>query len=605
MNMATTLPSADRSSYQDSSLSIEERVVDLLNRMTIQEKAGQLFHNMISMGPEGSLAAENHDFGLPSTTDLVEDKLMSHFNLIGPIHDATMVATWYNTLQQHVLEHTRLGIPITLSSDPRNHFVENVGTAFNAGCLSQWPEPLGLAALRDMALIERFADCARQEYIALGLRVALHPQIDLATEYRWARISATFGEDADLTGDCVEAYVRGFQGLPGEFGSKSVSTMTKHFPGGGPQMNGEDAHFEYGKEQVYPGDQFEYHLKPFRRAMDAGTRQMMPYYGLPKGTEYEEVGFGLNKQIITGLLKDQLGFQGIVCTDWGLITDASVLGQNMPARAWGCEELTEMERIKKVLDAGCDQFGGEMRPELVVQLVTEGLVSEDRIDESVRKLLTEKFMLGLFDQPFVDVEAAASIVGKQEFIDWGEDAQRRSFTLLTNKKNVLPLPKPDTDGPKFYLEGIKAETAHSRKLNVVPAPEEADIAILRLRCPYEPRSGGFEAFFHAGSLEYAEEVSARLDSIFEAVPIVIVDMYLDRPGVLTQIAEKASALLVNYGSSNDACLDVVFGHTVPEGRLPFDLPRSMLAVESSREDVPFDTEDAVFRFGHGLHYDRV
>jgi beta-glucosidase len=185
--------------------------------------------------------------------------------------------------------------------------------------LSLWPEFLGFAALRDVKLVEKFANIARQEYLALGLRVALHPQVDLATEYRWSRINNTFGEDAELTGELVQGYIRGFQDKPGlglGFGPHSVSTMTKHFPGGGPQHDGEDPHFEYGREQVYPGHNFKCHLEPFKKAIAAGTRQIMPYYGMPVGTKYEEVGFAFSREIVTDLLRGELGFDGIICTDW-------------------------------------------------------------------------------------------------------------------------------------------------------------------------------------------------------------------------------------------------------------------------------------------------
>ncbi|CAL5869068.1 uncharacterized protein PFLUO_LOCUS3296 [Penicillium psychrofluorescens] len=515
-----------------------------------------------------------------------------------------MVAKWHNAMQQCALLQTRLGIPITFSSDPRNHFTENTGTASRAISLSLWPETLGFAALRDTKLVERFADIARQEYLALGLRTSLHPQVDLATEYRWARICATFGEDADLSGELAEAYIRGFQGDK-ELGPSSVSTMTKHFPGGGPQMNGEDPHFAYGREQSYLGRKQGYHLKPFEKAIKAGTRQMMPYYGMPVGTDWEEVGFAFNKDVITGLLREKLGFEGIICTDWGLITDATILGQSMPARAWGCEGLSELGRTKKILEAGCDQFGGESRVELVIQLVKDGLVPESRIDQSVVRILREKFLLGLFDNPFVDVEKATRIVGQPQWKAEGEAAQRRAHTLLKNDNDVLPLKVQDCNSKKFYVEGINPATAVARGLRLASA-EEADIAILRLRCPYEPRPGGFEAQFHAGSLAYSAEEQVRQATIFSNVPVTIVDVYLDRPAVIPELAIQVTALTVSYGSSEDAFLDVIFGTdgAAPEGQLPFDLPRSMEAVQKSREDVPYDTERPLFKFGHGLRYSR-
>ena len=260
--------------YKDAGLPIDQRVEDLLGRMTLAEKAGQMFHNIIMMGPGGQLETEpNTLFDIPPTETLLAEKLMSHFNLLGPVSNARETAEWQNRLQKRAIS-TRLGIPVTLSSDPRNHFTDNVGTGFKAGVLSQWPESLGLAALRSPALVERFANVARQEYLALGIRTALHPQIDLATEPRWARIGATFGEDSDLSCKLVSAYIRGFQGS--EVGPSSVATITKHFPGGGPQKDGEDPHFSYGREQIYPGGNMEYHLRPFRAAIAAGAAQIMP-----------------------------------------------------------------------------------------------------------------------------------------------------------------------------------------------------------------------------------------------------------------------------------------------------------------------------------------
>jgi len=411
------------------------------------------------------------------------------------------------------------------------------------------------------------------------------------------------GEDANLTSELVVAYIKGFQGE--KLGRHSVTTVTKHFPGGGAMENGEDSHFTYGKNATYPGNNFEHHLIPFRAAIAAGARQIMPYYSRPIGTEYEEVGFGFNKGIITDLLKGELGFEGIVVSDWGLITDTYIAGQEMPARAWGVESLSELERAARVLDAGVDQFGGEQRPELIIELVENGRIEESRLDHSVRLLLHEKFTLGLFEQPFVDVEDAKRIVGNSYFVRLGAEAQRKAYTLLTNKDNILPLSLDDKSA-KFYVEGFNSTLLTSRGMTVVETPEEADLALLRLQTPYEPRPGGFEKNYHSGSLAYNETEQARQAAIYAAVP-TIVDMYLERPAVIPEIAENAAALLGSYGSSPAAFLDVVFGFegAAPMGKLPFDLPRSMAAVEASKEDVPFDTENPVFKFGHGLSYEEA
>jgi beta-glucosidase len=590
-----TTPTHRAAPYRDAGLPIPDRVEDLLARMTLAEKAGQMFHRTIVVGEDGALSEGEPLLGIDSTTRMIGELGLTHFNLLGAATDARTLAEWHNRLQQQA-QTTRLAIPITLSTDPRHHFKDNPLASAMAGAFSQWPEPIGLAALRSPELVARFADIARQEYTAVGLRLALHPQIDLATEPRWGRISATFGEDADLTSTLAAAYIRGFQGEA--LGPASVATMIKHFPGGGPQKDGEDPHFAHGREQVYPGHNFRYHLGPFQAALAAGGSQVMPYYGIPIGMGYEEVAFGYNRGIITGLLREELGFDGIVCTDWAIVTDQRLLDEDMPARAWGVEHLDVLDRVQKIIDAGCDQFGGEAAPELIVQLVEKGRISEERIDESVRRLLREKFTLGLFDRPFVDPDHAAAIVGSTAFAAEGAAAQRRSYTLLANKDATLPL----DPGLRVYAENLDPGLL-ARYATAVTDPTDADIALVRLKAPFEPREGLFESLFHAGTLEYPAEEKARQAQLFRQVPTVV-DLYLDRPAVIPEIVAQAAAVLASYGSSDEAFLDVVFGQTEPAGALPFDLPSSMAAVIASREDVPFDTADPLFRFGHGLRYEK-
>lgn len=286
--------------------------------------------------------------------------------------------------------------------------------------------------------------------------------------------------------------------------------------------------------------------------------------------------------------------------------DSVIAGQDMPARAWGCEHLSALERLVKILDAGCDQLGGESRPELAVEAVASGLVPESRLDESVRRVLREKFELGLFDEKrFVAVEEAGVIVGNPGFVALGRAAQKQAFTVLTNSGNVFPLSASKKED-KFYLEGVDVEVARRRGLKVISEVGEADVALLRLQTPYEARPGGFESHFHAGCLEFSGGEAARIAHVIDTAPVSIVDVHLDRPAVLTPIVEaqqKApSALVVDFGSDTDAFLDVCFdvGDAFPRGKLPFDLPRSMDAVRASREDMAFDTRDPLFVFGHGL-----
>ncbi len=579
--------------YEDPRRPIDERVEDLLKQMTLEEKAGLMFQTMIGMNKDGTILEKTGIFPLPPTSDMLARRLMNHFNILQG-SDPRPMAIWHNSIQK-MAEMTRLGIPVTISTDPRHAFSNNPLAGLMAGSFSQFPEPTGLAATRDPELVQQFADIARQEYLAVGIRLALHPMADLATEPRWCRVNGTFGEDADLNAQMTAAYIRGFQGK--SIGRESVACMTKHFPGGGPQKDGEDAHFPYGREQVYPGNNFGYHLKPFEAAFAAGTSQIMPYYGMPEGTQYEEVGFSFNKEIITGLLRGKYGFDGVVCTDWGLLTSMKILGREvMPARAWGVEHLSLAERARKILDAGVDQFGGEACPEVIVQLVREGKVSEERIDQSVRRLLREKFRLGLFDNPYLDVDAAEKIVGQAEFRQAGELAQRKSIVLLKNEKQTLPL----KDGLKIYVENIQPETI-AKYGQVVQDIAQADIAILRLSSPFEKRKGMMESYFHAGDLDFKDPEKSRILNILNRVP-TIVDIYLERPAVIPEIAEKSAALLGNFGANDGAVLDIIFGKFEPQGKLPFELPSSMDTVRKQKEDLPHDSENPLFPFGHGLCY---
>lgn len=583
--------------YEDPRLPIDQRIDDLLSQMTLEEKAGLMFHTIAAVNKDGTLAPPADGFFRTPIVELVTAQKLNHFN-VHALPEPRLAAAWHNRLQELAAE-TRLGIPVTLSSDPRHAFSNNPLASFFAGAFSQWPEPIGLAATGDAALVEQFGNIARQEYLAVGIRVALHPMADLATEPRWARINGTFGEDAHLSATLTAAYIRGFQGPA--LGPASVACMTKHFPGGGPQKDGEDPHFPYGREQVYPGNHFDYHLIPFEAAFAAGTAQIMPYYGMPIGLSYEEVGFGFNKGIITGLLRERYGFDGVVCTDWGLLTDSKIGDRVMVARAWGVEHLSVEERALKALEAGVDQFGGEACPEIIIGLVQSGKIAETRIDQSVRRLLHDKFRLGLFDAPYIDPGAAERIVGNQQFRAAGALAQRRSIVLLKNSVTEAGPLLPLRGRPRIYIERIAPDIAGAYG-EVVARPDDADLAILRIDAPYEPRDGSFlEQLFHAGNLAFKAEELARILNILQRVP-TIVCIYLDRPAVIPEIAAHSAALLADFGASDDALFDIISGRYAPAGKLPFEMPSSMEAVMRQKPDVPYDSDAPLFAFGHGLTY---
>lgn len=582
--------------YEDPMLPIDERVADLLTQMTLAEKAGLLFQTFAA-SPMDRASLLSDDLRETPAGQMVTTLLMNHFNFPN-FADAQSAAVWQNKMQA-LAEQTRLGIPVTFATDPRHAFSNNPAVSANRGSFSQWPEPIGLAATGEPALAQEFADIARQEYCAVGIRVAIHPMADLATEPRWARINGTFGEDAHLAAQMTQAYIRGFQGET--LGAQSVACMTKHFPGGGPQKDGEDPHFPYGKEQIYPGANFDYHLIPFEAAFTAGTAQIMPYYGQPIGLAYEEVGFGFNKGIITDLLRDKYGFDGVVCTDYSLVTDKQLGGGILYATAWGVEHLNHQERVKKILDAGCDMLGGESCPEVIIELVASGQVSEARLDESVRRILRDKFRLGLFDNPYVNVEAAVQLVGNAQFQAAGEVAQRKAIILLKNGATPAAPLLPLTGRPKLYVENIAPAVANAYG-EVVQTVAEADLAILRLTTPWEQREGNLlERMFHAGDLDFKEPEKSRLLGILAQVPTIVV-IHLDRPAVIPELAKNSAALLGEFGANDTAVLDVLWGKFNPTGNLPFELPSSMETVRQQKADLPYDSAQPLFPFGFGLRY---
>ena len=590
--------------YEDPRRSYDERVNDLLSQMNLEEKAGTMFFPPVSMKKDGSISetpslSDVFSLMTPGTSKLLFGKHINHFNIFTGT-DKKGMAIWYNNLQ-NLAGRTRLGIPVTIGSDPRNSYSNNPLASAFAGDFSVWPEPIGLAAIGDSLLAWQFADMARQEYLAAGIRVSLHPAIDLATEPRWGRINGTFGEDAYLSAKLAYAYIRGFQG--DSLSANSVACMTKHFSGGGPQKEGIDPHFPVAKGQVYPGKNFDYHLIPFEAAFKAGTAAIMPYYGIPMDQTGENVGFSFNKEMITGLLRNKYHFEGVVCTDWGVLTDTKALGiMVLPARARGMERASPEERMLKCINAGVDQFGGEMIPELLVHLVREGKVNEARIDSSVRRMLKLKFEQGLFDNPFTDVDNAVKTIGNPQFKAAGEQAQRKSIVLLKNDETGTGKTLPLINGIKIFVVNIDPEKA-GKYATVVKKPEDADFAILRIKSPSQTIEGTgiFGRLFSSGDLDFKEKELGEILEILNKVPS-IVDLYLDRPAVVPEIAASSKGLLANFGASDEALLDIIFGKVNPAARLPFEMPSSMEAVRNQKEDVPYDSENPLFPFGYGLSY---
>jgi beta-glucosidase len=613
--------------YEDWRKPADVRAADLVSQMTLEEKAGLMVSPTLVMGPDGTVNEEArtmpNPFGgpswtMPGTSDALLKLHIRQFINRANVSPRVMV----NGLNgvQAIAETSRLGIPAFFVTNPRNHLggTAVVGIQEAGGSFSQWPGSLGLAATRDMALVEAFSRISAEEHVAVGIRGAYHPQIDLATEPRWARISGTFGEDAELTSDIARAMVRGFQGPA--LGPKSVALIFKHFPSGGPAIGGQDSHFEYGKYAVYPGKNLEYHIKPFKAAIDAGAVAIMPYYSIPKDITTEQVGMSYSKEIVTDLLRTRLGFTGVVNSDSGITT----------SMVWGVESLTVEQRYKKGIEAGVDIYSNDATPEHVVNLVRKGELTEARVDESARRILRVRIGLGIFENPYADADAAERVIRNAAFQKQGLEAQRKSLVLLHDQKQVLPL----KGGARVYAEGVDPKVLAVRGFTVVATPQEADIALLRVTFsevstevpgarPMGPRAGGGPgAGPRAGAagrsprgaglggmatggapidLTLAPERIAKLRAVMGARPTVVA-MYFDRPYVVPELAKESAAMLAHFGVSDEALLDVLTGVYAPTGKLPFELPSSMDAVRAQKEDVPHDSKDPLYPYGHGITF---
>lgn len=370
--------------YEDWRASTKDRVADLLSQMTLEEKAGMMLIDTLNANAEGKIP--------DLAVKYVEDENMTRFIFRNPITATPQggggrggaqitpyeAAQYMNAIQE-LAESQRLGIPALFKSNARNHYDSSAKAGINvsAGSFSEWPKEAGLAATRDMDLIAEFAQTMRSEWNAIGLRSMYGYMADLATEPRWFRIHETFTEDADLAADIMTILIENLQGK--EMSVDSIALTMKHFPGGGPQERGGDAHYKFGENQVYPADMFDYHVKPFKAAIDAGLTSVMPYYGIPVAQDYEpnDVGMSFSKGIITDLLRDELGFDGYVNSDTGIMT----------MTPWGVEDKTIPERMEMSVKAGVDVLSGFNDKSIIIDLVNSGKISEGRVNTSVERLL--------------------------------------------------------------------------------------------------------------------------------------------------------------------------------------------------------------------------
>jgi beta-glucosidase len=593
--------------YEDWRLPAARRVADLMARMTLEEKAGTMMHGTIPSTSSSIGQGARYDLAAAEQVILGKHVTSAITRLAG---DVRVLAEQNNALQE-IAERSRLGIPLAISTDPRNHFQAVVGATVASGGFSKWPETLGLAAVRDPALVRRFADIARQEYLAVGIRVALSPQADLATEPRWSRISGTFGEDPALAREMVQAYVEGFQHGANGLGPDSVATVVKHWVGYGAAVDGFDGHNYYGRHARLDGA-LDQHVAPFLGAFAAKAGAVMPTYTILQdatfdGAPLEAVAGGYNRQLLTGLLRGRLGFDGVILSDWGITRDCpencrTAAAKHTPAdiaMPWGVESLSVVDRFARGVEAGLDQFGGTDDSQVLVEAVKAGKIVEARVDESVRRVLAQSFAMGLFDRPFVDEETAASIAGSAAFRAEADAAQRRALVLLDARAGTLPIKA----GAKVFAVGLSAEAVRAAGFTPVEAVADADVAVLRVATPFETPHPNhfFGGRQHEGRLDFRDGDPAyeQIRSAAARVP-TIVCVYLDRPAVLANVRDKAAVLLGEFGASDAAVLDVLAGRAKAEGRLPFALPASMAAVAAASPGRPHDDPSPLYPFGAGI-----
>jgi beta-glucosidase len=563
--------------YEDWRQNVVDRAKDLASKMTIDQIAGLMLysrHQSVPVASAGMFAGTYNgkpfaESGLKAS-ELSDQQIAFLTNdhlrhvLMTSVQSPTDAANWNNNMQM-LAEKLGVGIPVNISSDPRHG--ANKDAEYNAGSggtISQWPEELGLAATFDPAITKQFGSIASKEYRALGIATALSPQIDLATEPRWNRFVGTFGEDPSLATDMARAYIDGFQTPSKEianyngWGNSSVNAMVKHWPSGGPEEGGRDGHFAYGKFAVYPGNQFETHLKPFTEGafkLDGTTKKaaaVMPYYTISfnQDKKYgENVGNGFSKYIITDLLRNKYAYDGVVCTDWLITGEEGPMPDVFMGKPWGTEKLSIAERHYKVLKAGADQFGGnnDVKPVLAAYQMGVAEFGEQsmrqRFEISAVRLLLNIFRVGLFENPYLNAVESEKIVGQAANMKAGYDAQLKSIVLIKNKNKTLPMqtgktvyiPKRITPaGINFFgmpspekIEYPVSLERINKYYTVTDDPAKADFAIVFINSPKslgysrEDRAAGGNGYLPISlQLKDYTAVDARANSIAAGDPVI-------------------------------------------------------------------------------------
>lgn len=457
--------------YEDWREDDETRARDLASKLTIEQMSALMLYPFMGT-PEGGELNE-------STMQLLETR-GCRFVLSNSYSSIPDNVKWNNNMQEWTETNDPFGIPVNRSADPLNttsnqmavgQHTEGSVVKYSENGVSGWPGNLGLAATFNPSYALLHGQVASQEYRALGIATALSPQVDLATEPRWTRFSGTFGESSKLDSDMGVNYVKGFQstwdGLGDDaedlgWSEDSVVCMAKHYPGDGAAEGGREAHNNFGKYNVYPGNNLEEHVSVFdaiihiEDSLTGGVKALMPSYSIAMN-EYtsigEEVGSGFSSYKLQTLLREELGFEGLICCDWEITT----------GKIWGVEDLTEVERHLLAIESGLNMFGGSANVEANIDAYQMGVMSlkkydgwhpafgiveneeEDNAEETMHKLYEDSayqcllisFYSGLFDDPYISLAESEAVCGNSEFKEAGYQAQLDSVVMLKNKGNVI------------------------------------------------------------------------------------------------------------------------------------------------------------------------
>ena len=638
--------------YRDANLPIDQRVEDLLSRMTIEEKAGQLVCLMgwDSYQINGKKVTTSEKFrhevdslhvGMywalfradPWTRKTIDNGL-----------NPTLAAEAANAMQRYAIEHTRLGIPIFLAEEaPHGHMA--IGSTV-------FPTGLGMAATWNTELMQQVGEVIGKEIRLQGGHISYGPVLDLAREPRWSRVEETLGEDHYLSGEMAAAMIKGLGGGNLSLPYSTIATL-KHFIAYGISEGGQNG----ARSIVGPRELKQVFLPPFKRAIDAGALSVMTSYNSLDGVPCTS-----NKQLLTEMLREEWEFdRGFVVSD--LFSIDGLKGTHRTA-------TSSQEAAIQALLAGVDvDLGGNCYAQLV-EAVRSGKVDETALDQAVRRVLRLKFEMGLFEHPYVDSKTAGKEVNNTNAVALARQVAQQSITLLKND-GILPLSKdkkvavigpnadniynmlgdytaPQPDGKVITVyQGIKSMLGASQCIYAkgcairdtmdcdipaaVEAARQADVVIAVVggssardfKTSYEDTGAATAEQNFISDMECGEGFDrATLDllgkqiDLLEALkktgkPLVVV--YIEgRPLNKNWADENADALLTAYypgEQGGNAIADVLFGDYNPSGRLPVSVPRHVgqLPVYYNKprpaaHDYVEMSAQPLYPFGYGLSY---